>query len=174
MQKILIVVDMQNDFVTGSLGSEAAQVAAKNIAAHINEYDTVIFTRDTHGPDYLETLEGKFLPVPHCIKDTEGWEIIPELVNGVSKVKNLYVVDKNTFGTFIWGSMSVNMSVDEDATIEICGVCTDICVVSNALIMRAFRPNQKIKCHKDWCAGTNIAAHEAALEVMKSCQIEVI
>ena len=87
MQKILIVIDMQNDFVTGSLGSEAAQVAAKNIAAHINEYDTVIFTRDTHGPDYLDTLEGKFLPVPHCIKDTEGWEIIPELVNGVSKVK---------------------------------------------------------------------------------------
>lgn len=163
---ILIVVDMQNDFVTGSLGSEAAQVAAKNIAAHI----TVIFTRDTHGPDYLDTLEGKFLPVPHCIKDTEGWEIIPELVNGVSKVKNLYVVDKNTFGTFIWGSMSV----DEDATIEICGVCTDICVVSNALIMRAFRPNQRIECHKDWCAGTSIAAHEAALEVMKSCQIEVI
>lgn len=80
MQKILIVIDMQNDFVTGSLGSEAAQVAAKNIAAHINEYDTVIFTRDTHGPDYLDTLEGKFLPVPHCIKDTEGWEIIPELV----------------------------------------------------------------------------------------------
>lgn len=75
MQKILIVIDMQNDFVTGSLGSEAAQVAAKNIAAHINEYDTVIFTRDTHGPDYLDTLEGKFLPVPHCIKDTEGWEI---------------------------------------------------------------------------------------------------
>lgn len=144
MQKILIVIDMQNDFVTGSLGSEAAQVAAKNIAAHINEYDTVIFTRDTHGPDYLDTLEGKFLPVPHCIKDTEGWEIIPELVNGVSKVKNLYVVDKDTFGTFIWGSMSVNMSVDEDTTIEICGVCTDICVVSNALIMRAFRPNQKI------------------------------
>lgn len=107
MQKILIVIDMQNDFVTGSLGSEAAQVAAKNIAAHINEYDTVIFTRDTHGPDYLDTLEGKFLPVPHCIKDTEGWEIIPELVNGVSKVKNLYVVDKDTFGTFICGSMSV-------------------------------------------------------------------
>lgn len=151
MQKILIVVDMQNDFVTGSLGSEAAQVAAKNIAAHINEYDTVIFTRDTHGPDYLDTLEGKFLPVPHCIKDTEGWEIIPELVNGVSKVKNLYVVDKNTFGTFIWGSMSVNMSVDEDATIEICGVCTDICVVSNALIMRAFRPNQRIESQKGCC-----------------------
>lgn len=89
MQKILIVVDMQNDFVTGPLGSEAAQVAAKNIAAHINEYDTVIFTRDTHGPDYLDTLEGKFLPVPHCIKDTEGWEIIPELVNEVSKVKKM-------------------------------------------------------------------------------------
>lgn len=171
---LIYVADMQNDFVTGSLGSEAAQVAAKNIAAHINEYDTVIFTRDTHGPDYLDTLEGKFLPVPHCIKDTEGWEIIPELVNGVSKVKNLYVVDKDTFGTFIWGSMSVNMSVDEDTTIEICGVCTDICVVSNALIMRAFRPNQKIECHKDWCAGTSIAAHEAALKVMESCQIEVI
>ena len=109
MQKILIVVDMQNDFVTGSLGSEAAQVAAKNIAAHINEYDTVIFTRDTHGPDYLDTLEGKFLPVPHCIKDTEGWEIIPELVNGVSKVKNLYVVDKNTFG------IAVKATYAEDA-----------------------------------------------------------
>lgn len=89
-------------------------------------------------------------------------------------MKNLYVVDKNTFGTFIWGSMSVNMSVDEDASIEICGVCTDICVVSNTLIMRAFRPNQKIKCHKDWCAGTSVAAHEAALKVMESCQIEVI
>lgn len=170
MKKVLIVVDMQNDFVTGSLGSEAAQMAAKNIAEHINEYDTVIFTRDTHGSDYLDTLEGKLLPVPHCIKDTEGWEIIPELINGVFNVKNLYVVDKNTFGTFIWE----NIPVDEDATIEICGVCTDICVVSNALIMRAFHPNQKIECHKDWCAGTSIAAHEAALEVMKSCQIKVI
>lgn len=171
MQKILIVIDMQNDFVTGPLGSEAAQVAAKNIAAHINEYDTVIFTRDTHGPDYLDTLEGKFLPIPHCIKDTEGWEVISELViNEVSKVKNLYVVDKYTFGTFNWGSIPV----DEDTTIEICGVCTDICVVSNALIMRAFYPNQKIECHKDWCAGTSVAAHEAALKVMESCQIEIV
>lgn len=102
MKKILIVIDMQNDFVTGVLGSEAAQTATKNIADHIKDYDMVVFTRDTHDDDYLNTLEGKYLPVQHCVKNTEGWDIVPELTDAASAIKNLYVVDKDTFGTFMW------------------------------------------------------------------------
>lgn len=171
MQKILIVVDMQNDFVTGPLGSEAAQVAAKNIAEHLLEYDRVIFTRDTHDDDYLDTLEGKFLPVPHCIEGSEGHEVIPELMNIRSWHQEVSTLDKYSFGSFSW--IGAFNSFDCEA-IEICGVCTDICVISNALILRSIFKNKRIICHKDWCAGTTKEAHEAALEVMKSCQIEVI
>lgn len=170
MKKILIVIDMQNDFVTGALGSEAAQTATENIADHIKDYDMVVFTRDTHDDDYLNTLEGKYLPVQHCVKNTEGWDIVPELTDAASAIKNFYVIDKDTFGTFMWK----NMPVKDTAQIEICGVCTDICVVSNALILRALYPNREIVCHKDWCAGTTKEAHEAALAVMKSCQIKIV
>ena len=171
MKKILIVVDMQNDFVTGPLGSEAAQVAAKNIAEHLLEYDRVIFTRDTHDDNYLNTLEGKFLPVPHCIECSEGHEVIPELMNIRSRHQEISTLDKSSFGSFSW--LGTFEAFDYEA-IEICGVCTDICVISNALILRAIFKNKRIICHKDWCAGTTKEAHEAALEVMKSCQIEVI
>ena len=172
MKKLLIVIDMQNDFVTGVLGSEDTQMAAKNIAEHIGEYDRVIFTRDTHNEDYLDTLEGKFLPIPHCIHDTYGHEIIPELANIKSENQEISVVDKYSFGTFTWW-LTISNDFNYDA-IEICGVCTDICVVSNALILRSLFPNTRIICHKDWCAGTAKEAHEAALKVMQSCQIEIV
>ena len=171
MKKVLIVVDMQNDFVTGPLGSEAAQTAAKNIAEHLLEYDRVIFTRDTHDDDYLNTLEGKFLPVPHCIEGSEGHEVIPELMNIRSRHQEVSTLDKYSFGSFSW--LGAFDAFDCEA-IEICGVCTDICVISNALILRSMFNNKRIICHKDWCAGTSPAAHEAALEVMESCQIEVV
>lgn len=171
MKKLLIVIDMQNDFVTGKLGSENAQIAAKNIAEHIGEYDRIIFTRDTHDENYLDTLEGKFLPVPHCIEGSEGHEVIPELMNIRSRHQEISTLNKYSFGSFSWHNAFDASNYD---AIEVCGVCTDICVVSNALILRSLFPNTRIICHKDWCAGTSIAAHEAALEVMKSCQIEIV
>lgn len=173
MQKLLIVIDMQNDFVTGVLGSEEAQIAAKKIAKHIGEYDRVIFTRDTHDENYLNTLEGKFLPVPHCIEDSYGHEIIPELKNIKSENQEISTIYKRTFGAPISWWLSIDNDSNYD-TIEICGVCTDICVVSNALILRSLFPNTRIICHKDWCAGTSKEAHEAALKVMQSCQIEIV
>ena len=167
MRKVLIVVDMQNDFVTGSLGSEAAQTIIPVIQSKMKEYQVnghdVIFTRDTHYDNYLETFEGRNLPVPHCIKGTYGWEVVPELEN-----PECQHIDKETFGYSSWDKFS---EYDE---FELCGVCTDICVVSNALALRMFYPDKKIIVDANCCAGTSDEAHRAALLIMKSCQIEVV
>lgn len=182
MKKILIVVDMQNDFVYGPLGSDEARTVAERIEKKLSilgEDNTVIFTRDTHKEDYLDTFEGKKLPVKHCIEGTEGWEIIPSLKEN-PHYSDRPKVDKKTFGCVYLPNTLYNCfgrsAFDESADIEleICGVCTDICVVSNALLLRAHFPNMKITVLKDLCAGTSPEAHEAALEVMKNCQIEVI
>jgi len=168
MSKILIVIDMQNDFVTGVLGTKEARAIVPNIQRKIKEYkdreDNVLFTMDTHGKKYMDSLEGKYLPIPHCIKHTEGWKIIPELdTEGCKKIW------KYTFGIRSWKRF-----IDEDVTvIELCGVCTDICVVSNALILRAIYPNKIIKVDVSCCAGVTPEKHNAALETMKSCQIDV-
>jgi len=177
MKKVLIVVDMQNDFVTGSLGTKEAQEIAPNIKHKIDEYlkcgDEVFFTCDTHYEDYLDTLEGQMLPVKHCIYKTEGWEIVPELrkidLLHCDQVEN---INKNTFGYTNWYEQLPYK--DTSLEIELCGVCTDICVISNALILRAIYPNATIFVDAYHCAGTTPEKHEAALEVMKSCQIEVI
>lgn len=172
MRKILIVIDMQNDFVTGSLGSKEAQAIVPNVVNKIKccPLDTtLIFTRDTHFENYLSSLEGTMLPVIHCQYETEGWEIIPELSEYVSKSK--YVFDKCTFGYEDWNRYFAGA---ESVEFELCGLCTDICVVSNALALRMFYPNAKITVDASCCAGVTPESHQAALTTMKMCQINVI
>lgn len=175
--KTLVVVDMQNDFVTGLLGTKEAQAIVPNVKARVEsgEFEEIIYTKDTHYSNYLtSTLEGKKLPVEHCIKNTRGWDIIPELqTRGI-------VVEKDTFGSLdmlgnlnylIFDETNYDNKNDE---IEVCGLCTDICVVSNVLLIRAMFPNLKIVVRADCCAGSTPELHEAALKVMESCQIDVI
>jgi nicotinamidase-related amidase len=163
--KTLIVVDMQNDFIDGSLGTKEALAIVDNVKAKIKEYkengDEVIFTRDTHHENYMETNEGHYLPVVHCIENTEGWEIREGLYFEGAKI-----IDKPSFGYTGWG----NFKFDE---IEIIGLCTDICVVSNALILKALNPEIKISVDPKCCAGVTPDSHNAALETMKMCQIEI-
>ncbi len=163
--KTLIVIDMQNDFITGSLGTKEAQAIVANVKAKIEKYaadgSRIIFTRDTHGENYLDTPEGKKLPVVHCVKGTRGWEIADGLY-----VDGCEIIDKPSFGWTGWGEMSF----DE---IEIAGLCTDICVVSNALILKALFPDIKISVDASCCAGVTPESHGAALLTMKMCQIDV-
>lgn len=170
---------MQKDFVTGALGTLEAVSIIGNVAARAKKYDEedIIFTRDTHHNDYLETLEGRKLPIPHCIKDTDGWEIIPVLCEYILN-HDENVFNKNTFGSddlikYLCNCCENNNCQDFEE-IELCGVCTDICVISNALMIRSAYPNSKIIVRADCCAGTTPEAHEAALKVMESCQIDVI
>lgn len=177
MRNVLIVIDMQNDFVTGALGSEAAQNILQNVRTKIEtsmaEKVEVIFTRDTHGENYMQTNEGKHLPVPHCIKGTEGWQICSQLTEGLPLT--CQVIDKPTFGYVDWKSIIQSPSSDgKDLQIELVGVCTDICVVSNALILKALYPEARVSVDADCCAGVTKESHEAALLTMKSCQVEVL
>ena len=168
MSKVLVVVDMQNDFVNGCLGSEEARAILPKVKEKISEYrkngDTVIFTRDTHDEKYLQSQEGKYLPVPHCIYGTDGWNI----VEGLDSEECQYI-DKPNFGWPHWETMSF---VDKEE-IELIGVCTDICVVSNALILKAMYPEIPITVDASCCAGVTPESHKAALLTMKSCQIDV-
>ena len=172
--KTLIVVDMQKDFVDGSLGSKEAVAIVPNVKKKISEYvangDKIVYTRDTHGEDYLETNEGKHLPVKHCIKDTDGWQIYDGLyVDGCS------IIDKGAFGFPFWNQIpATSVDLPNSEEIEVIGLCTDICVVSNALILKAQFPEHKITVDSSCCAGVTPESHEAALTTMKMCQIEVI
>ena len=165
MKKTLIEVDMQKDFVDGALGSKEAVAIVDNVKAKIAEYrkngDQIIFTRDTHQTDYMSTNEGKYLPVEHCIEGTEGWEIIPEL-----EVADAVVINKPTFGYLNWKDYSFE-------EVELIGLCTDICVVSNALIIKAQFPEIKVSVDASCCAGVTPESHAAALTTMKMCQVEV-
>lgn len=172
MRKFLIVIDMQNDFVTGSLGSENAQAIVPEIAKLIQDLkpaDELFFTRDTHGIDYSNTLEGRKLPVVHCVNGTYGHQIVRDLLG----YRDASIINKKTFGsTTLVERLSTYVSdVDE---IHIVGVCTDICVISNALALRMVKPNTKIVVHKDLCAGTSVESHDAAMTVMESCQIDIV
>ena len=154
--KTLIVIDMQNDFVTGVLGSQEAVAALPNIKKKIDAYiaagDEVIFTRDTHEENYLETNEGRHLPVPHCVKGTDGWQIVKEIDRPDCKH-----IDKPTFGYIHWAEQF-----------------KDICVISNALILKAVFPETDISVDAGCCAGVTPETHRAALTAMKACQISVI
>ena len=187
MKRTLIVVDMQNDFVYGPLGTKEAQAIIPKIKAKIEEYvkneDIVIFTQDEHDEDYLETQEGKNLPVPHCLKGTKGWEVIPELdipqeCIFPNPIKYLHLT-KPHFGYSNWGGSSAFFGVNKecsrkDIEIELVGVCSDICVITNALSLKTDYPETHIIVDASCCAGTTPEKHLAALEVMKSCQIDVI
>lgn len=165
MKKTLIVVDMQNDFIDMALGTKEAVSIVPRVKEKIDEYvkngDEIIFTRDTHSENYLDTNEGRHLPVPHCIKGTKGWEIAQGLYVDGSKI-----IDKSNFGWKSWDKESFE-------EVELVGLCTDICVVSNALIIKATHPEIKVSVDSSCCAGVTPESHEAALKTMAMCQIEV-
>ena len=169
MNKVLIVVDYQNDFVFGALGSANAQSIYNGVKAKIeqaqNEGTHVIFTLDTHDADYMMTQEGKKLPVQHCIAGSHGWMVVQNLNNLNGNAHQC--ITKPTFGYLGW-------DLGDFDQIEMIGVCTDICVVSNALILKAMYPEVEITVDASCCSGTSVEAHNAALAVMKSCQINVI
>lgn len=172
MKKALIVIDMQNDFVTGSLGTREAEAivepARKKIGKCIGEGYTIFFTRDTHGEKYLETKEGKKLPIVHCVKGTKGWEIADALAAFVPQAACVF--DKSTFGS---AAMTHAVSAQGFDEIELIGLCTDICVVSNALLLKAAMPEKEIIVDASCCAGVTKKSHEEALNTMEMCQITV-
>ncbi len=171
MTKALIVVDMQNDFITGALGTKEAQEMLPRLVEKLEKVVAqksadILFTQDTHKENYLETQEGKNLPVVHCIKNTAGWEIVPELQKFIPKAKA--VIEKKTFG-----STRLPTLLKPYEEVEFVGVCTDICVVSNALLLKAFYPEQVVSIDASCCAGVNPKSHIEALNVMKMCQCEI-
>jgi len=169
MKKVLIVVDMQNDFVTGCLGSKEAQAIVPEMVKFVESFDgTVIFTKDTHGENYMDSQEGKKLPVPHCIKGTEGWEIIPELKAFADKAA---VYEKPTFGSKELAADIANEAPDE---VTLIGVCTGICVLNNATLIKAFAPEIPVKVVAGLCACVTSDTHKTALDAMATCQIEII
>lgn len=166
--KYLIVVDMQNDFTTGSLGSPHAAAIIPNVVEKVKSFNgTVIFTRDTHDPDYMQTQEGKKLPVVHCIKDTEGWEICDALKPFAGQV-----IDKITFGSVDLPHI-LSRAGEPIEEIELCGLCTDICVISNAMILKAAFPEVPISVDAACCAGVTMESHNTALNAMRAVQIDI-
>jgi len=163
----LIVVDMQNDFITGSLGSKEAETIVPRVKSLVeaaySKAMKVVFTRDTHFEDYLSTLEGQKLPVEHCIKNTPGWNISSEL-----DISNAILIDKYTFGFNNWANY-----LDDVQNIILVGLCTDICVISNALILRALYPNKSIFIDESATAGVSVDSKNAALATARACQIDV-
>ena len=171
MQKILLVVDMQNDFIDGALGTAEAEKIVPLVKDKIEGFDgTVLFTRDTHFDNYMETQEGKRLPVPHCIKGTEGWQIRKEL----DALRTTEAIDKLTFGSSELGHLLVRKNEEEPIeSITVIGLCTDICVISNALLAKAFLPEAEIRVDAKCCAGVTPQSHENALNAMSVCQIVI-
>lgn len=173
MRKLLLVIDMQTDFVDGALGSAEAVAIVPNVLREIAKYDKndVIATRDTHPEEYMQTREGRYLPVPHCIKGTPGWELHPEIAPAL---EGCLVIDKPTFGSTELCNHIVKLAKDDDIEVTLIGLCTDICVVSNALLIKAALPEIDVRVIADACAGVSPESHKAALTTMKMCQIEVI
>lgn len=173
MKHFLIVVDMQNDFVDGALGTPEAKKILPNVTDRILNFDGDIFaTLDTHDANYLQSQEGKNLPVPHCIKGTSGWALCDEVASALEQ-KNCTKVEKASFGSVLLPRLIYQAACGEPFTVELIGLCTDICVVSNALILKANFPEAGIFVDSKCCAGVTPARHAAALETMRSCQIIV-
>jgi len=169
-KKLLVVVDMQNDFIDGALGSKAAQSIVGKVCDKIDEWDGyTCFTLDTHYDDYLETNEGRHIPVEHCINETEGWKLHPEIEK--RRDGRAFTFYKETFGSI--GLLDAVQSLDIEE-VQLAGLCTDICVVSNAMLVRAGLPNSEIIVDASCCAGTSKENHDAALKVMRQCCIDVI
>lgn len=174
-QRYLIVVDMQNDFVDGALGTPEAAAIDPAVEQAVRAFDgEVVFTYDTHGADYLATQEGSKLPVPHCIKGTPGWELTPGL-DELRRERDARTFEKPTFGSVELARWLVERhAADPISSIELIGVCTDICVVSNALLIKAALPEVPLRVSAGLCAGATPEAHEAALTTLRSCQVEVV
>lgn len=173
MRKLLVVVDMQKDFIDGSLGTKEAEKIVDGVVEEIKKYRTedIFATRDTHTEDYLQTQEGKKLPVVHCVKGTEGWEI-----NGKIKeaLKGAEVMDKPTFGSKELAEKIAGLAAEEEIEVTLVGLCTDICVVSNALLIKAYLPEVPVRVLASCCAGVTPESHQAALATMKMCQVEIV
>lgn len=169
---VLVVVDMQNDFIHGALGTKEAQHIVPRVVAKIRDFDgQVLFTRDTHDENYLASIEGRNLPIEHCIKNTEGWMLHPD----IDALRKEEVIDKNTFGSTKLGQIMTQLNEQQEiSSITLVGLCTDICVISNALLLKAFLPDTEIMVDASCCAGVTVKSHKQALEAMKVCQIRII
>lgn len=174
MKKILVVVDMQNDFIEGSLGTPEAKSIVKKVVDKIKSFEgEIYYTRDTHQENYLETMEGKKLPVKHCIEYTEGWRINSQVMSA-SEGKKVIVVDKPTFGSLELVRRIYEESEDGIESITLIGLCTDICVISNALNIKSRFWETPIIVDSSCCAGVTPQSHQNALEAMKMCQINIV
>lgn len=173
VRKILVVIDMQNDFIDAALGTKEAAAIVDAVKEKIRSYPVtdVIATMDTHGENYMQTQEGKYLPVPHCIKGSEGWQIRSDIAELLSGAK---IYEKPTFGSTSLAMDLKAISEAETIELELIGLCTDICVVSNALLLKAAMPEVKISVDASCCAGVTPEKHLAALETMRSCQIQIV
>lgn len=172
MRKVLVVVDMQNDFIDGALGSSEAASIVPAVAERVANFSgDVIFTRDTHYEDYLSTAEGRKLPVKHCIKDTDGWQI----TSAIEIPERARIFDKETFGSVGLGEALLKENEkSEISEIELVGLCTDICVISNAFLLKAYLPECEISVNSALCRGVTDESHKKALSAMAACQIKII
>ena len=173
MRRLLIVVDMQNDFIDAALGTKEAVLIVDAVKEKIRTYpaEDIIATMDTHGENYMETQEGRYLPVPHCVKGSEGWQIRPDIEELLTGAK---IYEKPTFGSTALAADLKALSEKEEIELELIGLCTDICDVSNALLLKAVMPEVTISVDAACCAGVTPEKHLAALETMRSCQIQII
>ena len=172
MRKILLVIDMQNDFIDGALGTREAGAIVDRVADEIRKYPArdIIATRDTHTKDYLSTQEGKNLPVAHCVKGTTGWALNSKIAAALGEA---LIIDKPTFGSRELAERLTQMAQAEELDITLVGLCTDICVVSNALLIKAFLPETPVRVIAACCAGVIPESHRAMLDTMKACQIQI-
>lgn len=170
MRKILIVIDMQNDFIDGALGTKEAVSIIPNVLKKIKTYEpeNIYATLDTHEDNYSKTQEGRFLPIPHCIRGTKGWMLPADIA---SLIPAQHRIEKPSFGSMQLAETMKTLAQQEPIQIELIGLCTDICVVSNALILKATLPETSIRVDPNCCAGVTPAAHQAALDTMQSCQV---
>lgn len=168
--KVLVVIDMQNDFIDGALGTQEARAIVPAVKARIElaqkNNDRIIFTRDTHRGNYLETQEGQYLPVPHCLKGSRGWELCDELIPLANEI-----LDKPSFGSLELADVLADLKPE---AVELIGLCTDICVISNALILKARLPEIPVRVNAACCAGVTPASHTNALAAMKMCHVEIL
>lgn len=174
MKRFLVAVDLQKDFVDGALGTNEAQAIVPNAVKKIKSFDGKIFvTFDTHSENYLSTAEGKKLPVTHCVKGTDGWQLNEDIQKALDG-KDYISVEKPTFGSVDLPKLIEKEANGEEFEIELIGLCTDICVVSNALLLKANFPEAPIAVDSSCCAGVTPQAHKSALDTMKSCQIDIL
>ena len=173
MRRLLVVVDMQNDFIDGSLGTKEAEAIVDNVVKVIGTYDPkdIFATRDTHPENYLETQEGRNLPVVHCVKNTPGWELNEKVAAALGDAK---VIDKPTFGSRTLAEELEAIAAKEEIEVTLVGLCTDICVVSNVALLKAYCPEVPMSVRANCCAGVTPEAHEHALATMKSLQVEIL